>query len=60
LGFPTGFEAGAKKALNLGLRDQIAALSWIQENIEHFGGDKKKVRTPYVSFQLCFLIFVRT
>ncbi|KAJ7923534.1 extracellular triacylglycerol lipase precursor [Mycena leptocephala] len=43
LGFPTGFEAGAKKALNLGLRDQIAALSWIQENIEHFGGDKKKV-----------------
>ncbi|KAJ7314434.1 extracellular triacylglycerol lipase precursor [Mycena albidolilacea] len=43
LGFPTGFEADEKKALNLGLRDQIAALSWIQENIEFFGGDKHKV-----------------
>ncbi|KAJ7227812.1 esterase 1 [Mycena haematopus] len=43
LGFPTGFEAGAKKALNLGLRDQIAALEFIQENIGFFGGDKTKV-----------------
>ncbi|KAF7370188.1 Carboxylic ester hydrolase [Mycena sanguinolenta] len=43
LGFPTGLEAGAKKALNLGLRDQIAALEFIQENIELFGGDKTKV-----------------
>ncbi|KAK7024892.1 carboxylic ester hydrolase [Favolaschia claudopus] len=43
LGFPTGFEAGAKKALNLGLRDQIAALGWIQENIHYFGGDRSKV-----------------
>ncbi|KAF8217081.1 esterase 1 [Mycena galopus ATCC 62051] len=43
LGFPTGFEAGAKKALNLGLQDQIAALTWINQNIELFGGDKAKV-----------------
>ncbi|KAJ7199115.1 extracellular triacylglycerol lipase precursor [Mycena haematopus] len=42
LGFPTGFEAGAKKALNLGLRDQIAALEFIQENIGFFGGDKNE------------------
>ncbi|KAJ6463699.1 extracellular triacylglycerol lipase precursor [Mycena vitilis] len=43
LGFPTGFEAASNKALNLGLRDQIAALSWVQTNIELFGGDKSKV-----------------
>ncbi|CAG9765830.1 unnamed protein product [Ceutorhynchus assimilis] len=28
---------------NLGLKDQVLALHWVQRNIEFFGGDKKKV-----------------
>ncbi len=28
---------------NLGFRDQIAALAWVQRNVEHFGGDPSKV-----------------
>ncbi|KAF8890726.1 triacylglycerol lipase 3 [Infundibulicybe gibba] len=46
LGFPQGAEAGAKGALNLGLKDQLAGLRWIQANIGLFGGDKTKVEFP--------------
>ncbi|KAJ7118477.1 extracellular triacylglycerol lipase precursor [Mycena crocata] len=43
LGFPQGQEADNRGALNLGLRDQLAALEWVQLNIRAFGGDKDKV-----------------
>ncbi|KAJ7754372.1 extracellular triacylglycerol lipase precursor [Mycena maculata] len=43
LGFPQGQEADNNGALNLGLKDQIAALEWVQSNIGAFGGDPDKV-----------------
>lgn len=43
LGFPPGREAAATDALNLGFKDQLAALHWIQDNIGAFNGDKSKV-----------------
>ncbi|KAH8824528.1 extracellular triacylglycerol lipase precursor [Flagelloscypha sp. PMI_526] len=32
-----------KNALNLGLKDQLMALRWVQENISNFGRNKRKV-----------------
>ncbi|KAI0629997.1 esterase 1 [Trametes polyzona] len=43
LGFPQGQEATSRGALNLGLKDILTALQWIQRNIAAFGGDPFKV-----------------
>ncbi|KAF5350556.1 hypothetical protein D9756_008574 [Leucocoprinus leucothites] len=43
LGYPQGVEAANEHALNLALKDTLAALEWVQANIEAFGGDKRKV-----------------
>ncbi|KAJ7127858.1 Alpha/Beta hydrolase protein [Mycena epipterygia] len=43
LGFPPGVEAAERNALNLGLKDQVTAMQWIQDNTAIFGGDKSKV-----------------
>uniref|UniRef100_A0A1B6JAJ0 Carboxylic ester hydrolase n=1 Tax=Homalodisca liturata TaxID=320908 RepID=A0A1B6JAJ0_9HEMI len=42
---PFGFLSTEDEVIsgNNGLKDQVQSLVWIQENIDHFGGDKNKV-----------------
>ncbi|KAK7048593.1 carboxylic ester hydrolase [Favolaschia claudopus] len=42
-GFPRGNEVGATRGVNLGIKDLLAALKWVQANIQFFGGDPAKV-----------------
>ncbi|KAJ7367208.1 extracellular triacylglycerol lipase precursor [Mycena albidolilacea] len=42
-GFPQGNEVDATGDVNLGIKDLLAALKWVQVNIQAFGGDPTKV-----------------
>lgn len=43
LGFLPSKLSAAEGALNLGLKDQMCLLDWVEENIQHFGGDRNNV-----------------
>jgi len=38
-----GQEAASRGTLNLGIKDQLVALEWINKNIGAFGGDSERV-----------------
>ena len=48
LGFPSG-DIPDVDSYNLGLKDQILLLQWVQDNIEAFGGDPSQVTVWGVS-----------
>lgn len=43
LGFLPSSLSAREGAVNLGLKDQICLMEWVQDNIHHFGGDKDSV-----------------
>ncbi|KAK0229700.1 Alpha/Beta hydrolase protein, partial [Armillaria nabsnona] len=43
LGFPQGREAASRRYLNLGIKDQMMALEWVNKNIARFGGNNERV-----------------
>ncbi|KAI1073927.1 alpha/beta-hydrolase [Whalleya microplaca] len=43
LGFLPSKLSAKEGSLNLGLKDQILVMEWVQDNIEKFGGDKNNV-----------------
>lgn len=43
LGFLPSKVSAEEGVLNLGLKDQMCLLNWVEENIHHFGGDKNNV-----------------
>ncbi|EJD02496.1 esterase 1 [Fomitiporia mediterranea MF3/22] len=48
-GYPQGHEAEAQGALNLGHKDVVSALTWVQQNIAAFGGDENQITVAGVS-----------
>lgn len=52
LGFPTGSEAQTDGLLNLGLKDQLAALEWVHANINAFGGDNTQASDFGIKYQM--------
>ncbi|KAF7365800.1 Carboxylic ester hydrolase [Mycena venus] len=42
-GFPVGNEVNVTGGVNLGVKDVLVALNWVQANIQVFGGDPTKV-----------------
>ncbi|KAJ7099147.1 Alpha/Beta hydrolase protein, partial [Mycena epipterygia] len=51
-GFLAGKEVSDAGIINLGMRDQIFALEWVQKHIAAFGGDTERVRCPQRRFGL--------
>ncbi|KAJ6482643.1 Alpha/Beta hydrolase protein [Mycena sanguinolenta] len=53
-GFLAGKEVEEADLTNLGLRDQIAALKWVQRHIHAFGGDPDRVVLQVHSFSFTY------
>lgn len=43
---------------NVGLKDQVFALKWIQRNIHNFGGDRTKCTIFGESVRIHFVLFI--